>query len=142
MHLKLPDQILTTFDWQSFLAALQTKNPDASQTVLLDAFWRANPKISPDQSFRPALMKQADHMNEALEKVTVSFAQQPDTEFLVELITWFRVNIKAYLVLDVQTDPLLIGGMVLRSNEHLYDWSLRHKLTDTKPKLTELLHAS
>lgn len=142
MELRLPEQVQTELDLQALLTALRTKRADESQTSLLQSFWQANPKISPDENYRKMLVEQVEKIVEDSEKVTISLAQAPDSEFLTELVSWLRSNVKPYLVLDVQIDPMLIGGLVLRTREHIYDWSLRRQLNTTKPKLTELLYAS
>lgn len=141
MQLKLPEEIQTEADLLVLLEALQAKRPHEAQASLLKLFWEANPKISSDENYRKTLVEQMKKIVEDSEKVTVSLAQAPDTEFLTELVGWFRSNVKPYLVLDVQVEPMLIGGMVLRTREHIYDWSLQCQLTETKPKLTELLYA-
>ncbi len=141
MQLKLPDAIQTEGALQALLEALQAKHPHEAQASILKLFWEANPKISPDENYRKTLVEQMEKIVTDSEKVTISLAQIPDSEFLTELVVWFRSNVKPYLVLEVQVEPILVGGMVLRTREHIYDWSLQRQLTQTKPKLTELLYA-
>lgn len=142
MHLKLPEEVQTQLDLQALLGALRAKRPQATQASLLNLFWQINPKISTDENYRSLLLEQMEKILESSEKVTISLAQSPDSEFLSELVGWLRANVNPYLVVDIQIDPMLVGGLVLRTREHIYDWSLQRQLVQTKPKLTELLYAS
>ncbi len=133
----LPDSIISLDDLKHLIDDLEKDKSLIPQTV--QDFWQANPRLSNNSKHRNHIVTQLKQLLHQTPSSTCIFAQDPDQDFLGELISWLRTNIYQYIFLEVQIDPMLTGGMVLRTPQHIYDWSWTQKLVQTKPQLQELL---
>ncbi len=57
--------------------------------------------------------------------VHVTFATDADPEFLGQLVDWLRTEVHPQSLLSVGLQPSLIGGMYVRTPNHVHDFSLR-----------------
>lgn len=76
--------------------------------------------------------------------VNITLASQVDNNDLEKLIKWFRSEIHKQTILVIGLQPNLIGGMYIRTPNHVYDYSLRTQLEghrDDIVKQLELINA-
>jgi len=58
---------------------------------------------------------------------------------LQELVLWFRKSVNKQTLLEVGLQPALVGGVYIRTPNHVHDFSLRSKLQGQRELLmTEL----
>jgi F0F1-type ATP synthase delta subunit len=72
-----------------------------------------------------------------------TFASDPDGESLQKLVDWVRTEIHPRALISVGLQPALVGGVYLRTPNHVHDFSLRtllHGKRDIIVKELEALH--
>ena len=71
--------------------------------------------------------------------VHVSFPVEPSADALGRLVSWFRQEIDPHIVIQVGLQPTIAAGIVLRTENHQFDFSLRKHLYGNKTKLREAI---
>ncbi len=71
--------------------------------------------------------------------ITITLATQPTMDVIRQLTTWCRSNISKNVLVRFEHNRLLLGGMVVRSGSHIYDWSFRRALQNTPTSFSEVL---
>lgn len=71
--------------------------------------------------------------------VRISFPAEPDQVVLQKLVAWFRKEIDPKIVIQVGLQPTIAAGIVLRTPNHQFDFSLRQRLYKETDKLKEAL---
>lgn len=72
--------------------------------------------------------------------ITMSFATDPSSAFLMKVIVWLRKNIHPELLLRTGLQPSIAAGCTLRTANHYYDFSLRGRFAEQRPLLLAKLH--
>jgi F0F1-type ATP synthase delta subunit len=72
-------------------------------------------------------------------QIRLSFASEPDQRSLEKLIEWFRNNTTPAIFIQVGIQPMITGGVVLRTRNKRYDFSLRSALLRNSEKLMETI---
>lgn len=67
------------------------------------------------------------------------FAASPHDTFLLEVGRWFRSSIHQDSLFKISVRRSLAGGMVLRSKNRIFDFSLRPKIIENKQKIPEVV---
>ena len=70
-----------------------------------------------------------------------TFASDPDGESLQRLVDWVRTEIHPGALISVGLQPALIGGVYLRTPNHVHDFSLRSLLHDKRSLIVDELEA-
>lgn len=73
--------------------------------------------------------------------VHISFAADPSSAFMDKIIGWFRQNVHPQLLVRVGLQPTIAAGCVVRTPNHLYDFSLRQHFARQKPLLIQKLES-
>jgi hypothetical protein len=135
MHINLPPAIVSKSQLDGLVEEVRL-NKKSEQ---LDAFKKSNEALFTQNLTTSEITNGLQSLTEPGNIVVCTLAQQPDNDFLNELIAWFRQNIKSTLVLEVQIDPFIIGGILIRTPQRMYDWTWQEVLTQTKPKLINMV---
>ncbi|MDX1535334.1 MAG: F0F1 ATP synthase subunit delta [Candidatus Spechtbacterales bacterium] len=69
----------------------------------------------------------------------VVFADYPEREIRTKITSWFRNNIHPRALISFRYDSLLVGGLVVRSRNKIFDFSFRNKLQNSKLKPVDIL---
>ena len=56
--------------------------------------------------------------------VSLTFAFNPDTKFILTLKKWFEENMGVEILLDLKVDPNIVAGLILVCNNHYKDFSV------------------
>lgn len=79
----------------------------------------------------------------ALEKrapnLHITFAAEPSPKVIEVIVGWLRDNINPETFVIVGLQPSLAAGIVLRTNNKIFDMSLRSHLKDQEPFLVKLI---
>lgn len=134
--IKLPASIYNLEQLQGLIGILES----STDNKLSLAFWQTNPDLDKDD--RMAIAKQLRDLLGPLNSVTVTLAQFPDAEMLQFFVEKIRKAVGKQVLVELEVDPMIVGGMVLRTPQHIYDMSLSKVLLATKPRLKELIYAS
>lgn len=82
--------------------------------------------------FLQAVKKQAPVMH-------ISFSADPSVAFIEKLMTWLRREIHPQVLLTIGLQPTIGAGCMIRSTNHYFDFTLRHKFDAQRDMLIEKL---
>lgn len=85
------------------------------------------------------LLKKVDYVKEHAPSVHVSFPTEPTADILERLVVWFRTEIDQHIVIQVGIQPTIAAGVVVRTPNRQFDFSLRRHLYANRYKLGEAL---
>lgn len=71
--------------------------------------------------------------------LTLTLAAPPTRAVKAELVAWCRKNITPNILVTFQFNSTLLGGMVVRSGSHVFDWSFRRQILENRAKFPEVL---
>lgn len=97
-------------------------------------------EITDDQS----RMKLTEGLRQLKDKAPImhmTFAIEADPEALQQLVTWIRTEIHPHALLSVGIQPRLVGGVYLRTPNHVHDFSLRSFMKDKRSIMIDDLEA-
>jgi F0F1-type ATP synthase delta subunit len=60
--------------------------------------------------------------------INISFAADPSSAFTAKIVTWLRQNIHPYALLHLGLQPTIAAGCIVRTNNKVFDFSLRQQL--------------
>lgn len=87
------------------------------------------------------LLKELDTIKDNAPSVHVSFPVEPSTEILHNLIGWFRKEIDPHVIIQVGIQPTIAAGIILRTPNKQFDFSLRKHLYKNRKKLAEAIES-
>lgn len=100
--------------------------------------------LANDQA-RMLLKEQLKAMKDKAPIVHMTFAAEAGPEFLQQLITWMRTEIHPQTLLSVGLQPALVGGVYMRTPNHVHDFSLRAKFAKSRviiqQDIDQMMHA-
>ena len=71
--------------------------------------------------------------------VTLTLAAPPTKAVKQELVSWCRENIAPDILVTFQFNSTILGGMVVRTRSHVYDWSFRRHILEERYKFPGVL---
>jgi G3E family GTPase len=77
---------------------------------------------------RSRLVKHLRHLKSTAPTIHLTFAAVPDKQSLRRIVAWLRNSVHAHAVILVGLQPSLIGGVYIRTTNHVHDLSLRAQL--------------
>jgi F0F1-type ATP synthase delta subunit len=98
------------------------------------------------QLLQPEHRIQIKQFLEAVEKeapnLHISFTADPSSAFTAKIVTWLRAHIHPYTLLEVGLQPTIAAGCVVRTNNKVFDFSLRERFADARHLLVASLQAA
>jgi len=85
-----------------------------------------------DDKIRVALRETLKDTKEHAPIMHMTFAVEADPEFLQRLVGWLRQEIHPQALLSVGLQPALVGGVYVRTPNHVHDFSIRSLLEDKR----------
>ena len=134
------DNDMTAAAVHAELNAQDIQRPAMSQQ--LQAFLEQNQMIIDDGRARTEIIKQLHALKEKVPVIHMTFAVAADGESLQTLTQWVRDQVHRQAVIDVGLQPALVGGVYVRTPNHVHDWSLRAKLHGGHDLLVKELEAA
>ncbi len=107
----------------------------------LTEFLHQNQGVLDDASSRRSLVQRLEQFKDVMPIVHMTFAAQADTESVQWLAACARRLIHPQAVLTIGLQPDLIGGVHIRTTNHVYDLSVRAQLVDARHFIREELEA-
>jgi hypothetical protein len=92
-----------------------------------------------DKTDRQKAASYLENMKNHAPVVHISFVADPSAEFMTKLVSWLRRNIHPRLLVRIGLQPTLAAGCIVRTNNHVFDFSLRRHLLDSRPILIDSL---
>lgn len=94
-----------------------------------------------DAGERRQLLQRMQQFKATMPIVHLTFASEADSGSLQQLVAWIREAIHPQAVLTVGLQPELIGGVHIRTTNHVHDLSVRARLGDARHLIREELEA-
>lgn len=85
------------------------------------------------------LLADLETLNKEAPTVHISFPIDPSPEVIQKLITWLRKEVDPRIVIQIGLQPTIAAGIVMRTPNHQFDFSLRQHLYRNRDKLKEAL---
>ena len=92
-----------------------------------------------DEASCKKLLAALDKLKHDAPVLHISFPIDPSAEVIKKLITWFREEIDPRIIIQIGLQPTIAAGIVLRTPNHQFDFSLRQHLYQNRAKLREAL---
>ena len=74
--------------------------------------------------------------------VHISFPMEPSNEVLQKLIRWLRKEVSPDIFIQIGLQPTIAAGVVVRTPNKMFDFTLRSHLGKSRDKLIEVLKAA
>lgn len=94
-----------------------------------------------DSHARTALIQQIRILKDKVPVMHMTFAATADYESLQKIAQWLRASVHPQVVIAVGLQPSLVGGVYLRTPNHIHDMSLRTLLHGRSNVLVKELEA-
>jgi hypothetical protein len=107
----------------------------------LNDFLEQNKLDVTDDQTRMKLSEDLRHLKDQAPIIHLTFASEADPEFLQQLTSWIRTNIHPSALLSVGLQPSLVGGVYVRTPNHVHDFSLRAHLKSKRQIILDALEA-
>jgi F0F1-type ATP synthase delta subunit len=88
---------------------------------------------------RKKLLDTLDKLKNNAPTIHISFPVEPSPEVLQKLVSWLRKEIDPRIVIRVGMQPTIAAGVIVRTPNHQFDFSLRQHLQKNRAKLVERL---
>lgn len=100
-------------------------------------FLNANQLQLGDGNSRNQLVHQLRQLKDKAPTIHVTFASAADRKSLATIVSWLRQSVHPQSVLSVGLQPDLIGGVYIRTPNHVYDLSVRARLAGHRQVLID-----
>lgn len=138
-ELEAVDGALTTVAARAKVGVQSSAMPGLSQ-VLTD-FLTVNKLSLADPTAREALLRAMRQLKEHAPTVHMTFAAEADRTSLQQLAQWLRSSVHPQAVIAVGLQPGLVAGVYMRTNNRVFDLSLKGALKGGRAILTKELGA-
>lgn len=86
-----------------------------------------------------ALLATLDDYKNTAPQLSITLAAPVSGNLRKLLITWCREHIAPNALVHFTFNSAILGGMVLRSGSHVFDWSFRRAILENREKFPEVL---
>jgi hypothetical protein len=90
---------------------------------------------------RKALLSELRKVKEHAPLTQITFAIDPNPDAVSSIVHWIRTNLHASALITIGMQPSLVGGCVVRTPDHIYDFSLRKMFKDHVSDLAAAIHS-
>lgn len=133
------DNELTSISVRKKVGSREQPHPGMSDQ--LADFLDQNSLELDDSHERTELIKTLRRLKDSVPVIHMTFASIADYDSLQKLVDWFRESVHPQAVIEVGLQPALIGGVYLRTPNHVHDFSLRGILDGQHDLLVKELRA-
>lgn len=102
---------------------------------LLDALAAENQRNLLKQEDRTQLQAFLAVLLQHAPTIHMSFASDPSSAFTAKIVAWLRANVHPFALLQIGLQPSIAAGCIVRTNNKVFDLSLRQHFADQKQML-------
>lgn len=88
---------------------------------------------------RQSLRRAIDDLRKNAPVMHISFASDPNSNFMTKLVTWLRQEIHPAVLISVGLQPSIAAGCIVRTTNKYFDFSLRKQLQQNSKILIDAL---
>lgn len=129
----------------SILGSQAIRTPENPQVIpsmsrgLSDCITLNNITIT-DVNERQRLLKMLRQTKEKAPVVHITFAVDPVPAITAQITVWIRENLHSHALVSVGLQPRIVGGCIVRTPDHIYDFSIRKRFKDSEAVLINRLN--
>lgn len=151
---QLPDQLTGSIDLNRLIRELETlddflyqaqlRKPGTPMKVqrssrLLEEVASSNGYSLLEQAHRTKLIESLKNIQAKAPLIHISFAVEPAAGFTQKVVAWTRQHLHQYVMVEIGLQPTIAVGCVVRTNNQIFDMSLRHKFKEYRSVLIKKL---
>lgn len=114
--------------------------PSLSQSLF--SLSRDNNVNLADDAARLALRKWMVTIKNSAPVLHVTFASDAEPEIVEQIVGWIREKLHPLALVTTGVQPNLVGGCVVRTPDHIYDFSLRERFHAHRSSFVEALNTA
>lgn len=148
----LPERLISSIDLSRLIRELERLDESLRQaelrkageatklarsSVVLEELARANNVQLTDETQRAQLLSMMQGFKDYAPRVRMSLATEPSAKFTQNIVIWMRKNINPLVLLEVGLQPTLAAGCMVRTNNKIFDMSLRHRFNENRAMLVQ-----
>lgn len=155
MELNLPTSLVGYAELKRVLRALEQREemfitlsgrkdqsiPPIQDAILADV-GQANKIDLNDRRVCQQLKKYLEEWADKLPRLHLSFAVEPSAQVTEQLVTWLRANIDRNVLIAIGLQPSIAAGCVIRTNNKVFDMSLRSFIDRQNDYLVKLIRGA
>lgn len=111
-------------------------------TYMLEQLARGNSYNLLEESGRSELKDKLQQILKVAPLLHISFAAEPSPRIVDTILGWIRSNIHPYALLQIGLQPTIAAGCVLRTNNQIFDMSLRSNLQKQESYMVRLIQGA
>lgn len=92
-----------------------------------------------EEASRKKLLAALEALKTTAPTIHISFPAEPTPEILQKLVSWLRKEVNPRIVIRVGIQPSIAAGVIVRTPNQQFDFSLRQHLQKNRSKLVERL---
>ncbi len=85
------------------------------------------------------LIVNLESFSDSAPSLAITLAAPPTNSLKITLVAWCRENIAPDALVTFRFNATILGGMVVRSGSHIYDWSFRRQILEARGRFPEVL---
>lgn len=155
-QITLPERLVSSVDLSRTIRELEALDESMRQAALrkpgeptklsrssvtLEELARENGVQLTDATQREQLIGLLHGFMDHAPRIHMSVAAEPSAAFSHRVTIWLRQNIHPLTLLEIGLQPTLAAGCIIRTNNKLFDMSLRHRFKDNRGILYEKISA-
>ncbi|HET8690196.1 MAG TPA: F0F1 ATP synthase subunit delta [Candidatus Saccharimonadales bacterium] len=121
------------------VGAKSTSQPPELSPAALELIRSCHGKGLLEQKHLDKLIDDLERLQNTVTNLTITLAAPAPKALKADIADWCRRNIKDQVLIDFRFNSTILGGMVVRSGSHVYDWSWRRAILDNKAKFPGVL---
>lgn len=159
LDIKLPTAVATKHQFVRFLAEFESLDgeltnqeirastgveggPGAAENLSIAQFLQENGIALTDSDGRTHMLEGLRSLRKTAPVVHLTFAGEADPASLAEIADWFRKNMNPHTLIEVGLQPGLVAGTYIRSQNKVYDYSLRSRIIGKRDSLVDALRGN
>ena len=95
-----------------------------------------------DRESRKFLISALRQIKDKAPNVHITFAVDAEPDYVSQIVGWLRQQLHPTALVTVGLQPSIVGGCIVRTPDHIYDFSLRKQFKQQLPSLVEDIRAA
>ena len=92
-----------------------------------------------DETVCKDLLEKLENLKENAPTIHISFPSDPPPEVVQRIVAWLRTEVDPRVVVQIGLQPTIAAGIVMRTPNLFFDFSLRRHFYNNRHKLIEAL---
>jgi F0F1-type ATP synthase delta subunit len=131
---------------EDFLQQAQVREPGVglklpAVTRSMEDICQANGLNLLQSDHKEALRKFLVYLKQRAPVIHVSFAVDASPAVIKQIVVWLRGNVDPYALVQIGLSPGIVAGCVVRAQNQVYDFSLKHRFDEKRSILADKIRS-